>query len=314
MGMENKGLIRIHGLIQIKARLRRRIVSCNKRHSIFGHCLITGLGGTGKTLLARAIAEELNYNFIEIEAAALNSREALIRHFLSSIKKSQTKTLLYFIDECHRLTDSCQETLYYPMEENRIITQEGDIIFPPFCLFGATTQPQLLDQSSLVSRFERGMKINLDRYSDVDLQEILIFLFRDMGLDYDIDVIRAISKRCLGIPRNARNLAEKIRDHIIFRGGSQTIMLSDVNEVMFLEGLDDLGLNELQVKLLQMLLDAKGRTRSLGMLAARLNMSKVALQETIEPVLLSLGFIDINQKGRIITEQGYQHLMKNILC
>jgi Holliday junction resolvasome RuvABC ATP-dependent DNA helicase subunit len=42
-------------------------------------------------------------------------------------------------------------------------------------------------------------------------------------------------------------------------------------------------------------------------------MSDVAVEEVIEPVLLSLGFIDHGPRGRIITDLGIKHFEKNKL-
>lgn len=306
------GLARIQGLTKEKARIYRAIVSCRKRGTVFPHVLICGLGGTGKSLLAEAIAEELGYHLVVVEAAALPTRQALISRLMRASEESRAlnKTLLFFIDECHRLSIDRQEALYYPMEQHRITTKDGIISFPAFCLVAATTQPQLLDQGSFVTRMERGLRLVIGRYHKNDVMNILITLFKEMDLVYSQGVISAIADRCLGVPRNARNLAEKIRDQVIFRGGTNVISLGDVDEVIKLEGLDSIGLNENQVELLKILAESKGVPRGRGLLAARLSMSETAIEEVVEPILLSLGFMDHSPRGRILTGSGYNHLKK----
>lgn len=305
-----RGISRIRGLESVKSRLYRTIVSCRKRGVPFPPVLISGLGGCGKSLLAEVIAEELNYHLVVIEAAAFKSRESLIHRLLEASKAATGlhRTLLFFIDECHRLTIEMQEALFYPLEEHRITTRHGDISFPAFCLVAATTRPQLLDQGSFVTRMDRGLKLQIGRYPIESIEEILMGLFSDMGLIYNSEVLRSVSNRCLGIPRNARNLAEKIRDQVLFRGGSNSITKEDICEVIELEGLDEIGLNEQQVELLKILFEAHGVPRGRGLLAAKLNISETAVEEVIEPILLCLGLIDHTSRGRILTESGYKHL------
>lgn len=305
-----KGLARIAGLALLKAKIQRAVISCKHRQVPFPHVLLTGLGGTGKTSVAVAIAEELDNFFVRVEAAAFKSRKELVHRMVDASMRAQhcNKTLLFFIDEAHRLSIAMQESLYYPMEEHFVTTANGDISFPPFTLIAATTRAELLDQGSLITRFRRGITMNIGRYENYEIQQIVVGLFKEMGLCFDPEAVKAVADRCLGIPRNARNLAEKVRDQVIYRGGPFLAVVEDCKEVFRLEQLDEIGLSPEHLTLLKILFEAKGQPRGLGLISAKLAMSESAVEDTIEPILLSLGFIDHSPRGRILTPEGHRHL------
>lgn len=102
------------------------------------HSIFFGSAGCGKTTLARAIANELNYDFYELDATSLKVEE--IRKILARHENSLYKPLM-FIDEIHRLSKTQQEVLLIPMENYRAI------------IVGATTEnPQFVLSSGIRSR------------------------------------------------------------------------------------------------------------------------------------------------------------------
>ena len=106
------------------------------------HSIFFGSAGCGKTTLARAIANELNYDFYELDATSLKVEE--IRKILARHENSLYKPLM-FIDEIHRLSKTQQEVLLIPMENYRAI------------IVGATTEnPQFVLSSGIRSRFPRS--------------------------------------------------------------------------------------------------------------------------------------------------------------
>jgi Holliday junction resolvasome RuvABC ATP-dependent DNA helicase subunit len=118
------GLDNLIGLSREKQRFRVQLARCKQKNLIYPHTLLFGVGGTGKTALARAMADELQYHLIEVEAAELKNRDCINDLLIVGIREAQSlgKTLFLFIDEIHRLTAMQQEALYYPMKEWRIIT------------------------------------------------------------------------------------------------------------------------------------------------------------------------------------------------
>jgi len=203
------GLDTLVGLTNLKKQARRDIIASKITREPFPHTLISSVGGTGKTAVARACAEDLGYHFIEREAASMNSRSQII-YLLTEADheaKQKGKLLLLFVDEVHRLSLVLQEVFYYPMKEWRVTTKTGMIQFNPFCLFAATTRRDMLDEASFVARFPN--KWDIDRYHWTHLKLIVSQYFDKEGIQCNQMELEMIARRCLGIPRQAINLGLK---------------------------------------------------------------------------------------------------------
>lgn len=296
------------GLTRIKQLASIEIISCKKRGAVFSHTLLYGPGGTGKTAIARAIGDELDYYFVEIEAATLRSRddiiECLARNSAEAMRRKST--LLFFVDEVHRLSVKLQEVFYYPMREFRITTQQGDISFPPFCLFAATTRLDLLDYNSFVKRFANEWKV--DRYNAIHIRDMVLGIFSDFrpGIGIDASLALKIAKRSLGIPRIANTLCEKVRDVTLAMGCTE---VSDdlLNRTFDLLGVDEVGLERIHRSYLGVL-SGSGKARGVSGLAAQLSQPEDVLRGVVEPILAELGFVEFTSKGRMVTEKGRKYL------
>lgn len=304
--MSKKGLNSLVGLATEKRKCLINIKACRVTGEPFPSTLLWGIGGTGKTALARAIAEELNYYFVEREAFSLKSPEQIAEMLLGSNREAADRKLLLFVDEVHRLSIRLQEVFYYPMKEWRIMSDGQYAKLKPFTLIAATTRKDMLDEASFVQRFQNIWEIS--RYHFDHICEIISKIFSDEKMFHGPEEVRAIASRCLGIPRQAANLAIKVRNHALSRN-SRTILHCDIEEVFLLEGIDYIGLSELHDRYLAALLPQGSRPKGLVSLAGKLSQHEDVLVGTIEPILLSLGLIDIN-RGRILTEAGDLHLKK----
>lgn len=303
------GLASLVGLQAEKEKARIEIAACRHTGEVFNHTLLTSCGGLGKTAFARALAYELNYHFVEREAASLRDRNKIIELLTTSdaAAKQKGKRLALFIDEVHRLSLLLQETFYFPMKEHRITTQAGDIKFAPFCLIAATTRRDMLDEASFVDRFPNKWEIG--RYDQLHIEEILCQYFAKQNIYFGPTEITLIAQRCLGIPRQATNIALKVRNYIFSKHPNVAVIeKSDIKQVFELEKIDDIGLSDLHVRYMFDLYHANGQPRGLKALSGRLGQHEDVLIGTVEPVLMSLGFIDVQPRGRVLTDIGFKHL------
>ncbi len=303
-----KGLDKLVGMRREKARARIDIAACGKMGEVFPHTLLEGVGGTGKTALALAIAEELGYYCVVTEAAAMKTREHIIKRIqVANAKALQLqRPLLLFVDEVQRLSEPQQEVFYYPMDrkEPRIILPTETVSLQPFTLMAATTRRDELDQASFVKRFGNIWRIT--RYSVDDLVVILDMYFKSQNMVCEYEHVYFIASRSLGIPRQALRLGEKVRN-VFLASNSVKFTMAHCERAIQLEGIDPLGLEELHIEYLRILADSPG-PRGIGGIAGRLGQQVEVIEETVEPVLLELGMIDRTARGRMIMNRGLNHL------
>lgn len=306
--MRKFGLEKLVGLTREKQRARISIRACQITREVFPHTLLYGVGGCGKTAFARCIAEELHCHFVEREAATLRSRDQVINLLVESSDeaKRKAKPLILFIDEVHRLTLLMQESFYVPLKEWKVGTNGGTINIGKFSLIAATTRIDMLDEASFIKRFQNRWEIN--RYHILHICQIVAEIFRTQELSFSNTEVECVAKRCLGLPRAANNLAMKVRDQVL-AGGSRTVTVRDILQSFHLEGIDRIGLTEVHVRYLKELERAEGCPRGLSALSGKLGQHVDVLTGHIEPTLLSLGFIDLGPRGRILTGDGRSHLV-----
>ena len=302
-----KGLKSLVGLRRLKTMAARDIVACRKTREVFPHTLLIGPGGLGKTSFAEAIAHDLGYHFEMVEGAMFKCRRSIIGKLVSSslVAEAHQKRLLFFIDEVHRLAKEPQEGIYYPLL--KFFIPETKTTLAPFSVFGATTHPH-----ELLRPFKRRFKNEwaFSRYDVADIEVIVAIQLNKFGLTVSADVIKMVAVRALGIPARAYNLSEKIRNEVLFRGGNRVVSAEDCENTFRLEGIDAIGLDLDQVSYLQVLSDSNGTPKGVGGIAGALDRDVDVVEDSIEPVLLSLKFIDRTARGRVLTEHGYLHLAK----
>lgn len=305
------------GLEKEKRKAQVAISACLYSGKVFPHTLIYSVGGLGKTAFARAISGELKYFFVETHGAAFKKRDdllaALLRH--SDEASRAGLPLLFFIDEVHRLKYALQESLYSAMTEWWIPTAEGRIEVPAFTLIAATTRFDMLDANSFVTRF--GNCWEIQRYSVDHVASIVAQEFRKMGLGFDRRVVYEIAKRCLGIPRIAVTLADKVR-MTAFSEGAQIVTLGHTSRTFGLEEIDQLGLSPVHRRYLEILAtslsNGKHAPLGVGAIAAKLRQQEDVIKGSVEPILLELSFVAPTPRGRILTESGARYLKEHSSC
>jgi len=77
-------------------------------------------------------------------------------------------------------------------------------------------------------------------------------------------------------------------------------------------GVNDLGFDEEDIRLLEFLISAKGRPMGLSTIAAALSEDEGTIEDVLEPYLLANGYIERTARGRIATEKSYIHFRLNL--
>jgi transitional endoplasmic reticulum ATPase len=189
----------VGGLEEVKDRLKESIDWPLTKPELFEHfginaprgILLFGAPGTGKTLLAKAIASEAEANFITVKGPELFSKwvgesEKAIREVFK--KASQASPSIIFLDEfesigAHRSsnTDSSGGQVNNRMVDQILTCMDGVEALDGVVIVAATNRPEMIDKALLRSgRFERVLHIPPP--DEASRREILVIHSRKMPL------------------------------------------------------------------------------------------------------------------------------------
>lgn len=291
----------------LKERLRVSIEAALSRREVLDHVLFSGPPGLGKTTLAAIIAREMGSQFHSTSAPAI-SRPGDLARMLTLLEKGD----VLFIDEIHRLNRQCEEILYPAMEDGVIDLVLGEgvaarsvkIHLKPFTLVGATTRSGMLS-APLKHRF--GLDLKLEFYGPEDLSVVVQRTAEVLKLKMDASATTEVAHRARMTPREANRLLRRIRDYATVEQ-VHTIEASFVRDCLHRMGIDEKGLNELDRKILRLMIDRYGGGPvGLKTLAALVDEEDRTLEEDHEPFMLRLGLIEKSPQGRRATRVAYEH-------
>lgn len=295
-----------HDLVE---KLSIAIEAVKQRGEPMEHVLLHGPPGLGKTTLAHVIAEEMGTRAYVTSGPALTKGGDLV----GTLTKMQPHDVL-FIDEIHRLPAAVEEYIYPAMEDFKIdFTLDSGMHarvvtynLKPFTLIGATTRAGLLT-GALRSRF--GIVHNLRFYSEHELLQILRSAAGKLGLDsVPDDALGLIAGRSRGTPRITLRLLRRVRDFAQVRADG-TITESVVSDALQLEGIDALGLDELDRTYLRIIAETyHGGPVGLEAIAATMGEDAGTLEDVVEPFLLQIGFVARTRQGRQLTPAAADHI------
>ncbi len=295
------------GQDQIKKNLSVFIEASKKREEPLDHILFFGPPGLGKTTLALIIANEMNTN-IKVTAAPMIEKSGDLAAILTNLDEDD----ILFIDEIHRLSSAVEEILYPAMEDFRLdiiigsgpAAQSVKIDLPRFTLIGATTRAGMLS-NPLRDRF--GMNFRMNFYNESELAEIVKRASNKLSKEIEKEATHEIAKRSRGTPRIALRLLRRVRDFAEVSDEENILHVRTkfaLNEL----GINDNGFDEMDIRLLNYLIQAKGRAMGLSTIAAALSEDEGTVEDVIEPYLLANGFIERTARGRVATAKSYEVL------
>ncbi len=167
----------VGGLLEVKERLKESIEWPLTKPEVFDHfginpprgILLFGAPGTGKTLIAKAIAHEAKANFISIKGPELVSKwvgesERAVREIFKKAKQSSPSII--FLDEFESIAGVRRSSSGEGSDVmNRVVNQllssmDGVDSMEGVIVVAATNRPELIDPALLRSgRFERVLHI-----------------------------------------------------------------------------------------------------------------------------------------------------------
>jgi len=218
---------------------------------------------------------------------------------------------ILFIDEIHRLSPAIEEILYPAMEDYRLdiiigsgpAAQTIKLDLPRFTLIGATTRAGMIS-NPLRERF--GMHFRMQFYESRELAHIVRQAAEKLGKPCDEDAALEIARRSRGTPRIALRLLRRVRDFAEV-ADEERINLARTKYALDELGVNEQGFDELDLKLLRLLVEAKGKPIGLSTIGAALSEDEGTIEDVIEPYLLANGYIERTARGRVATPKTYEH-------
>jgi len=252
-----------------RRRSKRICRSLSKREAL-DHVLFFGPPGLGKTTLAYLIASEMESQ-IKVTAAPMIEKSGDLAAILTNLEEGD----ILFIDEVHRLSPAIEEILYPAMEDYRLdiiigsgpAAQTIKLDLPRFTLIGATTRAGMIS-NPLRERF--GMHFRMQFYESRELAKIVRQAAEKLDKPCDSDAALEIARRSRGTPRIALRLLRRVRDFAEVENET-VIHLERTKFALDQLGVNEEGFDELDIKLLRLLIEARGKPLGLSTIGAALH-------------------------------------------
>ncbi len=272
------------------------------------HLLFSGPPGLGKTSLAAIVATEVGALLRHTSGPALE-RPGDLAAILTNLEPGD----VLFVDEIHRLPRTVEEVLYPAMEDFQldIVVGKGHaarsirLELPRFTLVGATT-PTGLIATPLRDRF--GFSAHLDYYRTEDLEAIVARSARLLDIPVTDDGAHEIARRSRGTPRIANRLLRRVRDYAEVEADGR-VDADVARAALAVFDVDEVGLDRLDRRVLEaIVVRFDGGPVGLATLATSVGEENDTVEDTVEPFLLQLGFIQRTPRGRVATPAGRAHV------
>ncbi len=296
------------GQEKAKNNLKIYIEAAKSRGEPLDHVLFYGPPGLGKTTLAGIIANEMGTH-MKVTSGPAIEKPGEVAAVLNNLQEGD----VLFVDEIHRLNRQVEEVLYPAMEDYAIDIMIGKgasarsirVDLPKFTLVGASTRAGLLT-APLRDRF--GVVHHLEYYTVAELTTIIRRSAEVLDVEIDGEGAVELARRSRGTPRLANRLLKRVRDFAQVKYDGRITQEVAVFALDLLE-VDRHGLDQLDRRILWTIIEKfAGGPVGLDTLAAALGEDGGTLEDVYEPYLIQNGFLNRTSRGRVATEQSYDHL------
>lgn len=251
----------------IKKELQTMMAATGKHGIPVQHVLFSGSFGLGKTTIARIFANQVGDNEI-ITAVNIRSYEDFPHH------------QVVIVDEIHTIRD--EEWLLGIMDRGNQT------------ILGATTTAGSLS-GPLRSRF---VSLVLAPYSVEELKKMIIGAAKNLKYECPEYVAENVAQRGKSVARIALFLFKRVYDRVVLNNDNVTpALLAEWFEEM---KIDSDGLDNADRAYISCLND---KPIGLQNLSAMTGLDRITLEETIEPYLLTKGFVKRTPRGRILGDK-----------
>lgn len=283
------------GQEKVKERLQVKIKAAMERYEQMDAALILGQSGTGKSSIARLIADEHAVPFIDLMITPNFSISAL-NNIL--VQFDEDGGGIVFLDEIHNFSKKDQHYLYSILEDNCITygakhSGKRHYFVNAVTIIAATTDENLLTKA-LRGRF--GAPYRLGAYSDKEMGQIVERMAIKIGLTPTIEECIALGQAAAGSPRQAGDLIKTARDL-----GSMAI-----EPILELAEITRDGLTVDHIAILDSIFNLGGIT-GLENITNHSGRAKDDIVD-LEKLLVRKGFIEMTGKGRALTGRGVKAL------
>ncbi|MDY6770313.1 MAG: CDC48 family AAA ATPase, partial [Candidatus Nanohaloarchaea archaeon] len=239
----------VGGLDEVKEQLREMVEWPLDRPEAFDDMgidvptglLMYGLPGTGKTLMAKAVANESDANFISIKGPELFSKwvgesEKAVRQIFS--KARQVAPTVVFIDEIDAIAQrrgSRGDSGVGDRVLNQLLSEiDGVEDMSGVVVIGATNRPDILDPAILrPGRLDRHLHV--PHPDEAARRKIFDIHTRDMPLEEDVDLDELADRTDGMVGADIENVCREAGMSAIRDGESETVTMDD-----FEAALDDM--------------------------------------------------------------------------